>query len=902
MKIKNYLAFLLAFLSGIYVNAQIATNYEVGTWKDFKTAAVTYTFDDNCPNQIPVALPLFDNYGFKTTFFAVTTSAAGATPNWNSYRTVSANGHEIASHTVNHKSLNTISVSEQDTELKNSQTTINTQITTQKCLTVAYPNCNTGDVTTIQKYYIAGRTCSGQIIAKSPTDFYNLSSIICGNTGVNTAADMTARVTSAKNSGGWCVFLIHGIGANDGYSPLESSVLSSHLTTMNTNKADYWIGTFANVAKYIKERNALNLTETAITADSLRITPTDNLDNAIYDAALTIRRKLPANWTDARVYFGTTLISSSIVTISNVKYIMFEVTPDKGVYYVANKTSGSTGGCTTVAPTVTSPISYTQNATATALTATGTALKWYGTSATGGTASTTAPTPSTSAVGATSYYVSQTLNGCEGPRTEIVINVTSSGTGGNNCTEAGSGAFHTGVYRNMFKELLNKTDNEVATKVNAAFQQIFYGNTTQQLYYPVGNDMAYILDVNNNDVRSEGMSYGMMICVQLDKKAEFDKLWKWAKTYMQYTSGNYTGYFRWQMNTNGTVKGDSPASDGEAYFITSLFFAANRWGNGTGINNYAAEAQDILNKIMSKTGAGSVYNLFNTNSKLITFVPYGDSYGFTDPSYNLPGFWELWKRWSTTNTTFWAQTPDVSRKLLRDASHSTSGLTTDYSEFNGQPKEVSYNADADRFMYDAWRTIMNIGMDYHWFKADAQQLVITDRYLNFFKNQGTSYKNHYDWNGANAGGDHSTGLVACNAVASLSTTNTALATPFVQEFWNVGIPTGTYRYYDGMLYMLGLLNVSGNFKIWKPTCTVTEITEEIKSNEIFKVYPNPFTSNVSVDVNGVFEYALLSSSGELLSSGTSENKIELGNDLAQGIYFLKIKQTGSSKVVKICKN
>ena len=454
----------------------------------------------------------------------------------------------------------------------------------------------------------------------------------------------------------------------------------------------------------------------------------------------------------------------------------------------------------------------------------------------------------------------------------------------------------------MFKELLNKTDNEVATKVNAAFQQIFYGNSTQQLYYPVGTDMAYILDVNNNDVRSEGMSYGMMICVQLDKKAEFDKLWKWAKTYMQYASGNYTGYFRWQMNTNGTVKGDSPASDGEAYFVTSLFFAANRWGNGTGINNYAAEAQDILNKVMSKTGAGSVYNLFNANSKLITFVPYGDSYGFTDPSYNLPGFWELWKRWSTSNTTFWAQTPDVSRKLLRDASHSTSGLTTDYSEFNGQPKEVSYNADADRFMYDAWRTIMNIGMDYHWFKADAQQLAITDRYLTFFKNQGTSYKNHYDWNGANAGGDHSTGLVACNAVASLSTTNTTLATPFVQEFWNVGIPTGTYRYYDGMLYMLGLLNVSGNFKVWKPTCTVTDIQEEVKSDETFKVYPNPFTSNVSVDVNGAFEYALLSSSGELLSSGTSESKIEVGSDLAQGVYFLKIKQSGSSRVVKICKN
>jgi len=83
----------------------------------------------------------------------------------------------------------------------------------------------------------------------------------------------------------------------------------------------------------------------------------------------------------------------------------------------------STAACTTAAPTVTSPVNYTVGATnAVPLTATGTALKWY-TSATGGTGVTTAPTPSTATAGTTSYYVSQTLNGCEGPRAEIVVSV-----------------------------------------------------------------------------------------------------------------------------------------------------------------------------------------------------------------------------------------------------------------------------------------------------------------------------------------------------------------------------------------------------------------------------------------------------------------------------------------------
>ncbi len=77
---------------------------------------------------------------------------------------------------------------------------------------------------------------------------------------------------------------------------------------------------------------------------------------------------------------------------------------------------------TTPAPTVTTPVNYCQNATATALTATGTSLLWY-TTATGGTGTSTAPTPSTTTIGNTTYYVSQTLSCGEGPRAAIVVNV-----------------------------------------------------------------------------------------------------------------------------------------------------------------------------------------------------------------------------------------------------------------------------------------------------------------------------------------------------------------------------------------------------------------------------------------------------------------------------------------------
>ena len=93
-------------------------------------------------------------------------------------------------------------------------------------------------------------------------------------------------------------------------------------------------------------------------------------------------------------------------------------------------------------------------------------------------------------------------------------------------------------------------------------------------------------DTGNHDARTEGMSYGMMMCVQMDKKEEFDRLWKWAKTYMYMEEGIHAGYFAWSCQTDGTKNAYGPAPDGEEFFAMALFFAAHRWGNGEGIFNY----------------------------------------------------------------------------------------------------------------------------------------------------------------------------------------------------------------------------------------------------------------------------------------------------------------------------
>ena len=98
------------------------------------------------------------------------------------------------------------------------------------------------------------------------------------------------------------------------------------------------------------------------------------------------------------------------------------------------------------------------------------------------------------------------------------------------------------------------------------------------------------------------MSYGMMIAVQLDKKAEFDALWNWSMTHMYQKDPKHPsyGYFSWQMEYDGTVMDELPAPDGEEYYAMALFFAAHRWGNGKGIYDYQAHADRLLHDMVHR--------------------------------------------------------------------------------------------------------------------------------------------------------------------------------------------------------------------------------------------------------------------------------------------------------------
>jgi endo-1,4-beta-D-glucanase Y len=384
-----------------------------------------------------------------------------------------------------------------------------------------------------------------------------------------------------------------------------------------------------------------------------------------------------------------------------------------------------------------------------------------------------------------------------------------------------------GVYRNLFAER-GKAEREIAAKIDAAWQSLFAStDDTRRIYYPAGENehgpMAYVKDIGNDDIRTEGMSYGMMIAVQLDRRAEFDAIWNWAKTHMQHQQGDWQGYFSWHNREDGSKLDLNPASDGEEWFATALFFAANRWGDGEGIYGYRAEADAILNTMLHKTdmlpGVTRVTNMFDRAHKQVVFVPSGAAATYTDPSYHLPAFYELWGRWAAgyegqqqADREFWLAAARTSRDFFQLASHPATGLAPDYANFDGTPRDEGGHGD---FRFDAFRTISNVAVDYAWFGADERERALCDRLQAFFASQ-SNYVNQYTLDGKPLSNERSPGLVAMNAVAGLAATDERRAGMFVDALWELEPPTGKWRYYDGLLYTLALLYASGSFRIHGP--------------------------------------------------------------------------------------
>ncbi len=77
MKTRVAFFFIMTSIAFTSRAGTVAAPYQIGTWRGFRPAAISFTFDDNLPNQYAVAVPMFNAKGFKITLFTVSSWPSG---------------------------------------------------------------------------------------------------------------------------------------------------------------------------------------------------------------------------------------------------------------------------------------------------------------------------------------------------------------------------------------------------------------------------------------------------------------------------------------------------------------------------------------------------------------------------------------------------------------------------------------------------------------------------------------------------------------------------------------------------------------------------------------------------------------------------------------------------------
>jgi oligosaccharide reducing-end xylanase len=361
--------------------------------------------------------------------------------------------------------------------------------------------------------------------------------------------------------------------------------------------------------------------------------------------------------------------------------------------------------------------------------------------------------------------------------------------------EAGS------IYPNAFQDILGRGTDEIGRKLDAAFQQLFHGEASNEaVYRPVGNDQAYIEDIRLANVRVQQMGSAMMSAVQLNHKEEFDRLWAWASTFLLVSAGPGSNTFHDNCDTTGA---NCSGVDiyGTSYIATALLFATGRWGDrsdGSDLYNYDLQARLILAGLLSLFDARAAVGVNGFVS------PASES---AVPSSQLPAFAAVWA--VATNNPFWRRVAASQRAYWQASADPNTGLIPALADLTGMPV-----AGGDVFTLICYALGMNLTVDHIWNGVDPWQVAEADRVIAFFTKQGIDrYVDRYALDGTPTGSTHSISLVAMNGAMALSA-STPDRISFIQAVWDLPIPTGQSRTSDGLFYLLSLLVLSGNFRMY----------------------------------------------------------------------------------------
>ncbi len=228
-------------MTGVAQPSGAAGGLKVLDWAGFK-GAVSYTFDDNTPSQLP-NYSMLKATGAHFTWFVVGSWISSNSSTISGYKNTIADGQELANHTYSHQSTG----SQSDLMMNESYIMTNFGVNANS---MAAPNCDQSWSTVAPNVLFQNRgPCGNTAATVSPRDSTSpfLLPAYLPDTGAS-----ASTLTGTYQSGKWRIFVIHGFDSQNGtYQPVPignvvpammSAVSGGYWTEGITNVGAYWQG------------------------------------------------------------------------------------------------------------------------------------------------------------------------------------------------------------------------------------------------------------------------------------------------------------------------------------------------------------------------------------------------------------------------------------------------------------------------------------------------------------------------------------------------------------------------------------------------------------------------------------------------------------------------------------
>lgn len=305
--------------------------------KDNRQGIVTMIMDDGYEASTAYYKSAFEANGLKGSLALITDWVDDDPQFWQDM--VASGYFDIQSHSVSHMDLSQTDLDQAtiEHEVIQSKTILQSLFEGQEVLGFVAPeNKSNGasDEVIIQHYAAMRKGVRGfNSLSPSQPDWYNL--MVQGVMNTASEATMNGWLDTASDNGKWLIEMWHGVASYNPntYNPVSKTVADNHLAYMGEKQeqGDLWVATFGEAIKYIRQRQAADITVVE-NASSIEVTYTDDLDDSIYDEEVTLRSEVPTEWEGVEILHNGTMTQKNTVVESNgIHYVYYNAVPDQGV-------------------------------------------------------------------------------------------------------------------------------------------------------------------------------------------------------------------------------------------------------------------------------------------------------------------------------------------------------------------------------------------------------------------------------------------------------------------------------------------------------------------------------------------------------------------------------------------